>query len=376
MDRPEFAAPFQPEMLHVFLIRAFVLDLVEHIAKLRAPKTAVSLDSSLRRTFGVGNSTGLGMAPFIIKHPVLLNNWILTREVALARVRSLRQAEESEVRVFRGFVACASQHVGDWRTNHPRQRQKTDRLIIDMGELQSYLSDFDFAKPYPWDRVINWAEAQLSLEGQELLASLVLEPYGELVDDLEVLMSADEARTFQIDASMTVHELRAIIADIYHWALEIDWQEQQSQAKFWYVSEEKAEPRLGERYEEPHGDLEQPLSPGRDASLLYDDLASEPPDAAISHFLRTHPQHRHIIRRTQIAARFPYAEIRDNTIGSNLLPIDLLRAKLSFFGACHFDPRSDRWVRINMFRNAPFPHELQNFDFSGWGHSAMLETTQ
>jgi len=35
----------------------------------------------------------------------------------------------------------------------------------------------------------------------------------------------------------------------------------------------------------------------------------------------------------------------------------MLRCKLSFFGATAFDPRSDRWVRISMFRGAPFPEE-------------------
>jgi hypothetical protein len=59
-DRPEFAAPFQPEMLSVFLTRAYTLDLVEHMARARAPETAVGIDRDLRRRFGVGNSTGLG----------------------------------------------------------------------------------------------------------------------------------------------------------------------------------------------------------------------------------------------------------------------------------------------------------------------------
>jgi hypothetical protein len=43
-------------------------------------------------------------------------------------------------------------------------------------------------------------------------------------------------------------------------------------------------------------------------------------------------------------------------------PIDLLRCKLSFFGATRFDPRSDRWVRITMFKGAPYPDELENLD--------------
>jgi hypothetical protein len=41
-----------------------------------------------------------------------------------------------------------------------------------------------------------------------------------------------------------------------------------------------------------------------------------------------------------------------------MLPIDLMRCKLAFFGATHFDPRSDKWVRISLFSGAPFPFEV------------------
>ena len=51
-------------------------------------------------------------------------------------------------------------------------------------------------------------------------------------------------------------------------------------------------------------------------------------------------------------------------------PIDMLRAKLSFFGATHFDPRSDRWVRINMFRGAPYPNELVEEQGDTWVYGA------
>ncbi|MEK9611900.1 MAG: hypothetical protein VW307_09555, partial [Alphaproteobacteria bacterium] len=40
-DRPEFAGSFQPELLSVWLIRAFTIDMVEHMARMRAPETAV-----------------------------------------------------------------------------------------------------------------------------------------------------------------------------------------------------------------------------------------------------------------------------------------------------------------------------------------------
>jgi hypothetical protein len=62
-----------------------------------------------------------------------------------------------------------------------------------------------------------------------------------------------------------------------------------------------------------------------------------------------------MVRRAQIAARHPYAEVQDNLIGADMLPIDLMRCKLAFFGASHFDPRSDKWVRISLFQGAPYP---------------------
>ena len=71
---------------------------------------------------------------------------------------------------------------------------------------------------------------------------------------------------------------------------------------------------------------------------------------------------RHVVRRAFITDKFPYAEIQDNTIGSNLMPIDMLRFKLSFFGAVKFDPKSDKWLRINMFQGAPLPNDLKNFN--------------
>ena len=91
-DRPEFAAPFQVEMLIVYLIRTFVRDLVNHIARAKGGDAATTLDPAIARNLGIGNATGLGMAPFIVNHPVLFNNWINAREEAIARIRALPKA--------------------------------------------------------------------------------------------------------------------------------------------------------------------------------------------------------------------------------------------------------------------------------------------
>ena len=79
---------------------------------------------------------------------------------------------------------------------------------------------------------------------------------------------------------------------------------------------------------------------------------------------------RHVVRRAFITEKFPYSEIQDNTISHTVVPIDMLRLKLSFFGAIKFDPRSDKWLRISMFQGAPLPNELKNYN-DQWVYNSL-----
>ena len=364
-ERPEFAGPFQAEMLTVWLIRAFTVDLAEHLAKSRSPDTAVSLDRDIRRRLGVGNSTGLGMAPFLVNHPSLLHAWMSARESALARVRSLPRATPLTVETFIETLARARAQVARWRTVDPRQGARIAGLVHDLERLDAKLTKAMLAGEMPWDALYRWGESTLTMEGQEMLVSLLIEPHGELVDDLADTMKVDEDESFRIDGTMHLNEIRHLIERDYRWALDTDYEGADAIARFWYVSEEKLEPRLGKRFEEPGAELEQPLAAGRDVAHLYLALKDFSADY-LAEFLLSHPEHRHAARRVQIAARYPYAEIRDNLISAELVPIDLLRCKLSFFGATRFDPRSDRWVRITMYKDAPFPDELGQVPADDW----------
>ena len=50
----------------------------------------------------------------------------------------------------------------------------------------------------------------------------------------------------------------------------------------------------------------------------------------IAEFLLNNDDLRHVVRRAFIVDQFPYSEIQDNTIAASLVPIDMLRLKLSF----------------------------------------------
>ena len=358
IERPELKGPFQVEMLTVWLIRAFCVDLVEHLAAARGGTVAARLDPVLRRSLGVGNSTGLGMAPFLVRHPVLLNNWMMAREEALARVRALDRATPDAVAALNGHLSASQENARLWQSEHPLQQAKLADLRADLDLLAGKLDHWPGGVSRPWDALWRWGEASLGLEGQEQLIALMLEPHGDLVDDLSDGMDADEQSAFCIDGAMAVEELGALVNRHYAWALAIDFDDPRASARFWYVSEEKLEPRLGDRFAEDGADRELPLCVARMARELSQTLAHWPGDEPVAAFLLHHPEHRLMVRRAQMVARHPYAEIRDNLTAEDMLPIDLLRCKLAFFGATRFDPRSDRWVRISLYQGTPYPDEL------------------
>ncbi len=357
-ERPELSGPFQAEMLSVWLTRAFSIDLVEHIARAIGGAKAVLIEPKLRRRIGVGNATGLGMAPFLINHPVLLNNWMVAREEALVRVRSLAEADTGATDYFKQQLEAARFNVSQWHSEHPIQVKKLQQLKSDLEQMTVYIESESLANNYPWDRFYRWAEDILSVEGQEQLVSLMFEPYGEMIDGLTQCMDADEHRSFFIDGAMSISGMLEIIENHCDWAITVDYRKKENRARFWYISAEKLEPRVGERFEEAGAEYEQPLCIGYFIRQLYDDLLEWDRETTIADFLLAHLQHRHTVRRVQTLELHPYSEIRDNLIAADMLPIDLLRCKLSFFGATKFDPRSDRWVRICMYQDAPFPREL------------------
>lgn len=361
-DRAELASPFQGELLAVYMIRQFSIDIVEHLASCDSPETAVAMDSTLARGLGIGNSTGLGMAPFLVNHPTLLNNWILARETALARVRSVKLTDAEPIARFVHYLQRQRVGVDDWHTEHDYQQTKIDALKADLALLQSEV-ERRMQEPDThglfWHSLFVWGEQALSEEGQECLVTLLLETYSDLTDELADAMSIDEDASFKIDAGLTLSHMQQLVNDHYGFALCCDFDQRDENALFWYASEEKLEPRLGRRFDEPGAEREHPLAVARDVAAFAQAMEAHSGDMTLAEFLLQAPEHRHVVRRILQAARHPYAEIADNLIADGMLPIDLLRCKLAFFGAVKFDPRSDRWLRITLFQHAPLISEMQ-----------------
>ena len=362
-NRDEINGPFRLEMMLVYLVRQFTFDQVNHIAKHKNPKDAVELDLDICRNLGIGNSTGLGMAPFIVNHPSLLNNWILAKETALKKIREIEKVSEEEFKIFYNCLTKSLKNVTSWNTDSEYQKKKIENLINDLQNLINYLKDnIDKSNFYIFDKLYNWAEENLSEEGVEYLVSIMMEPYNEITDPLISQMSSDEDSSFNIPVDRTINDLREIIEKNYSDILKIDFSKNENNKKFWFISKNKEEPRIGDRFEDNGSELEQPTAIARDIKKLYETIFTLKNSLKIGNFLVRNNDLRHIVRRVFITEKYPYSEIQDNTIGSKLVPIDMLRLKLSFFGAVKFDPRSDKWLRICMFQGAPLPNELNSFN--------------
>ena len=221
-----------------------------------------------------------------------------------------------------------------------------------------------------WNCIYLWVEKNLAEECVECIVSIMMEPYDSIIDPLINNMSSDEEKYFNIPAHRKVSDLKKIILKNYSSIMEINFNLENNTSNFWFISKNKEEPRVANRYKENGAELEQPLAIARDMKLLYKKLKARNQKDTIAEFLLDNDELRHVVRRAFIIEKFPYSEIQDNTIGASLVPIDMLRLKLSFFGAVKFDPRSDKWLRINMYQGAPLPHEMKSSN-DNWIYNSL-----
>jgi len=347
----------------VYLVRQFTFDQVNHVAKSKNPKKAVNLDINICKGLGIGNSTGLGMAPFIVNHPTLLNNWISAREISLKKIREIKTISEKDKNLFLECLKKSIKNITSWNTESEYQINKIKSLLKDLNEFIVYLdNEFNFEQDYAFNELYLYLEKKYCEECIEYVVSMMMEPYDDITSPLIKEMSSEEEKYFNIPTERTVEDLKLILEKKYPDILTIDFTKDENNLNFWFISKNKEEPRLANRFDEVGAELEQPLAIARDIKKLYELLLVTKNSWTIAKFLSTNNELRHVVRRAFIVEKFPYSEIQDNTIGQEIMPIDMLRLKLSFFGALKFDPRSDKWLRICMFQGAPLPEQLKNYD--------------
>ena len=367
-----FDQPFRAEMLAVYLIREFSVDLVEHVAHHLNPKKAVKLKSNIKQHLGIGNSTGLGMAPFIIKHPKLIHKWMSQFYKVIQEIKSKELITANKLEQFINLLKKAQEYLNEVLTSDDFQKNKNNQSKIDLDKMIKYCNEFRINKKNNnWETILNFAFNNLNFDAQEITQVQLIELYSAIADPLAEDMSSSD--DMYLNVNETIFSLINFIEQHYSWAINIDYTKKENLYLFWYISEEKLEPRLGERYNEEGAELEQPLGIGKMAHELYNFLIKhkETHNYTVAEFLLSHPQFRGIIRRIQTLSNYELGEVNDNILAKNTLPINMLRFKLSFFGASRYDPKSDRWLRVSFFAGAPFYSDLNYQNVDNWGFATM-----
>ncbi len=367
-----FDQPFRAEMLSVYLIREFSVDLVEHIAHHINPKKAVKLNKKIKQHLGIGNSTGLGMAPFVIKHPKLIHKWMSQFNLAINKIYSSKNLTQKKLNEFVELIEKSKNYLKEVKTFDDFQIKKNNEALADVEKTILFLKKIDlYNKDYQWKNIIDFAHKNLNYDAQEIIKVQLIELHPEIADPLGNDMSNSD--DLYLKTNEKIFSIIDFIEKNYDWAIKIDFSKKENLYLFWYISEEKLEPRLGERYNENGAELEQPLGIGKMVQVLYNFLLDhkETHKETVAKFLLRYPEYRGIIRRIQTLSDYKFGEVQDNILAKNTMPIDMLRFKLSFFGASRYDPKSDRWLRVSFFAGAPFYNDLSNQNVESWGFATM-----
>ena len=366
----DFNQPFRAEMLSVYIIREFSVELVEHVAKKQNPNKAVKLENKIKQHLGIGNSTGLGMAPFIIKHPKLINRWMSQYTKSLNKIIN-KNIDSKKLSSYFQLLEKALLYLKEVTTFDEYQIKKNTKTVEDLKNYILHIKNIknNTFDDLTWMDVIKFTTNDCNYDTQEIARVQLLELYPEISEKLAEDMS--DIEDMKINESQTLKELNSLIEKNYQWALEVDFSKKDNDYLFWYISAAKLEPRLGERYNEEGSELEQHLGVAKMTQKLHSLIQKENFDLSVAEYLVLNPEFRGIIRRIQSLEQYPFAEVQDNILSKETIPINMLRFKLSFFGANRYDPKSDRWLRVSFFSGAPFLSNLNEQNVDSWGFATM-----
>ena len=366
----DFNQPFRAEMLSVYIIREFSVELVEHVAKKQNPAKAVKLENKIKQHLGIGNSTGLGMAPFIIKHPKLINKWMSQYTESLNKIIN-KNVDSKKITTYLKLLEKALLYLKEVTTFDEYQITKNTKTVEDLNNYINHIKNLqsNALKDLTWMDIIKFSTNECNYDTQEIARVQLLELYPEISEKLAEDMS--DVEEMKINESQTLKELNSLIEKDYQWALEVDFSQKNNDYLFWYISAAKLEPRLGERYNEEGSELEQNLGVAKMVQTLHSIIQKENFNLSVAEYLVLNPEFRGIIRRIQSLEKYPFAEVQDNILSKETIPINMLRFKLSFFGANRYDPKSDRWLRVSFFSGAPFLSNLNEQNVDSWGFATM-----
>ena len=347
---------FWAEMLTVYMLKIFSIEYVNFLAKNKS-KNYTKLNDNISDYLGTGNATGLGMAPFVVNHPKLIHKWINTKQTLIKIALDQKTLSKNKLKLFLLLLENSKKHINQWEVEDKKQKKLINQSRKEIDQIiNSKLLFKILNSDYPLKKLLSKFN-RINNETREMLYSIFLELYPKVTDSYSGKMNASDKVT--LNTNYSIAKIKSLIKLNYSWALKINFNHSSSKYFFWYVSETKQEPRLGLSKEDHGYEKRLPLDIAKQISDLNETLKKMPNKMKISEFCLKHHKFKSIIKRVLINEKHQFSEIHENLEDKKMRPIDILRFKLSFFGACKFDPKSNLWTRITLFQGVPLPKNLK-----------------
>ena len=347
---------FWAEMLTVYMLKIFSIEYVNFLAKNKS-KNYTKLNDNISDYLGTGNATGLGMAPFVVNHPKLIHKWINTKQTLIKIALDQKTLSKNKLKLFLLLLENSKKHINQWEVEDKKQKKLINQSRKEIDQIiNSKLLFKILNSDYPLKKLLLKFNG-INNETREVLYSIFLELFPKVTDSYSGKMNASDKVT--LNTNYSIAKIKSLIKLNYSWALKINFNHSSSKYFFWYVSETKQEPRLGLSKEDHGYEKRLPLDIAKQISDLNETLKKMPNKMKISEFCLKHHKFKSIIKRVLINEKHQFSEIHENLEDKKMRPIDILRFKLSFFGACKFDPKSNLWTRITLFQGVPLPKNLK-----------------
>ncbi|MFC7212576.1 hypothetical protein ACFQO4_00560 [Saliphagus sp. GCM10025334] len=352
--------PYLAQMFAAYMWRIFGYDLADAIAKERADDAA-TLDYSVRKYLGTGNSSGMGVALFAVNHPKLIHTWLRTREIAVARVKTVKPTSD-DVRRLVNIMSRAEVWFSEDESDSKEFFLSKSRIADGLKRIRKRVERSNEIDT--WEDISSWAEDNFEPEIQEILYSLLMDTHPDVYKGLESALITSQKTDVQPE--MTVSRLQSIIASDYQWALNITMSEPGANENFWYRSVKGEEPRLGKKGKSEAEKYALPVDIALQVQQLEHELRSFDGSTSVADVLFEHPEYRYIIERIQSVHGLPYAEIQGNLLDADFIPLHLVALVKSFWGIQKTHPANKGWVKGTFFQGAPLPEDIRDGEGSYW----------
>ena len=345
--------PYHAQMCSGFLLREYVFDLVDHMARARNPHAA-RLDPAFRRYLGLGNAAATGLVAFAVNHPHWLHRWTLANETAIAKALQ-REPSPGDLDRLQRLLDRAIRYFEEGSGARSDRFATARRVTEDLARVRARSGPV-VGDSACWAELADWATGHVGLEAGEVLNALLLELYDDIV--ATAVDAFDAPEHFDTEPAMRVADLRARLRRRYAWALGEAFGEA-TQKFFWFRG--AATPRdvrrglrgLAPEFEHENGmdtvvklrELDRALA-ARDASASTADLLCDRPDL------------RHIVARVQSLDALDYAELRINWGAADFSPYEPVRFVLACFGMDKLEATPPKQVRGAFMQGAPIAEDV------------------